>query len=96
MNKRESVLSLLDKDKQQQHIPAAFFLHFDPTCHHGQAAIDKHLEYFRYTGMDFVKSLNKEQKITMYVLLSAALMIILYAITSYFAISHHLNNLKAF
>ena len=55
MNKRESVLSLLDKDKQQQHIPAAFFLHFDPTCHHGQAAIDKHLEYFRYTGMDFVK-----------------------------------------
>lgn len=54
MNKRDSVLSLLGKGKQP-YIPAAFFLHFDPTCHHGQAAIDKHLEYFRFTGMDFVK-----------------------------------------
>jgi uroporphyrinogen decarboxylase len=36
-------------------IPAGFFLHFDPAFHHGQAAVDKHLEYFRYTGMDFVK-----------------------------------------
>ena len=55
MNKRDLVLSLLDKDKKQDCIPAAFFLHFDKRCHQGQAAVDKHLEFFRYTGMDFVK-----------------------------------------
>ncbi len=36
-------------------VPAAFFLHFDPAYHAGQAAVDKHLAYFRQTGMDFVK-----------------------------------------
>ena len=55
MNKRDLVLSLLDKDKKQEVIPAAFFLHFDKIYHRGQAAIDKHLEFFRHTGMDFVK-----------------------------------------
>ena len=55
MNKRDLVMSLLDKDKKQEVIPAAFFLHFDEVYHRGQAAIDKHLEFFRYTGMDFVK-----------------------------------------
>jgi uroporphyrinogen decarboxylase len=55
MNKRDLVLSLLDKDKKQEVIPAAFFLHFDEIYHRGQAAIDKHLEFFRYTDMDFVK-----------------------------------------
>ena len=33
----------------------AFFLHFDPSFHRGQAAVDKHLEFFRFTGMDMVK-----------------------------------------
>ncbi len=55
MNKRETVLSLLDKGKPQGSIPAAFFIHFDKAFHKGQAAIDKHLAYFRYTDMDFVK-----------------------------------------
>ncbi len=55
MNKRDLVLSLLDKDKKQEVIPAAFFLHFDEIYHRGQAAVDKHLEFFRHTGMDFVK-----------------------------------------
>jgi uroporphyrinogen decarboxylase len=55
MNKREMVLGLLDRGKKQEHIPAAFFLHFDEIYRRGQAAVDKHLEYFRYTGMDFVK-----------------------------------------
>jgi uroporphyrinogen decarboxylase len=54
MNKRDALLSLLD-NKQQTYIPAGFFIHFDPSCHFGQAAVDKHLEYFRYTGMDLVK-----------------------------------------
>jgi len=55
MNKRELVLSLLDPAILTPYIPAAFFLHFDPQYHRGQAAIDKHIEYFHYTGMDFVK-----------------------------------------
>ncbi len=55
MNKRSLVLSLLEKDKATGPVPAAFFLHFDPSFRRGQPAIDKHLEYFRYTGMDFVK-----------------------------------------
>jgi uroporphyrinogen decarboxylase len=55
MNKRDALLSLLDANRKSDFIPAGFFLHFDPAFHHGQAAVDKHLEYFRYTGMDFVK-----------------------------------------
>ncbi len=55
MNKRDVVLNLLDNNSQQQYIPAGFFIHFDKAYHQGQAAIDKHLEYFRYTGMDFIK-----------------------------------------
>jgi uroporphyrinogen decarboxylase len=55
MNKRDLVLSVLDATQPSAVVPAAFFLHFDPAFHRGQPAVDKHLEYFRYTGMDFVK-----------------------------------------
>lgn len=59
MNKRNIMLSLIDKNtapvEKNGYTPAAFFLHFDPAFHRGQPAVDKHLEYFRYTGMDFVK-----------------------------------------
>ncbi|MBN1286340.1 MAG: hypothetical protein JXB47_13160 [Anaerolineae bacterium] len=55
MNKRDAVLSLLDEHEPQAYTPAAFFLHFDPQYHRGQGAVDKHLEYFRHTQMDFVK-----------------------------------------
>ena len=54
-NKRETLLDLLDAGKKQTYIPAAFFLHFDEVYHRGPGAIEKHLEFFRYTGMDFVK-----------------------------------------
>lgn len=53
--KRDAVLSLLEPGRKPAYTPAAFFLHFDPAYHRGQAAVDKHLEYFRYTGMDLVK-----------------------------------------
>jgi uroporphyrinogen decarboxylase len=49
------MLGLLNENARQDYIPAAFFLHFDKSCHFGQAAVEKHLEYFRYTNMDFVK-----------------------------------------
>jgi uroporphyrinogen decarboxylase len=55
MNKREIMFSLLDPQKQSDTIPAAFFMHFDPTYHRNQAAVEKHLEYFHYTNMDFIK-----------------------------------------
>jgi uroporphyrinogen decarboxylase len=55
MNKRDTMLSLIHKEALSDYVPAAFFMHFDHAHHQGQAAIDKHLEFFRYTGMDFVK-----------------------------------------
>jgi uroporphyrinogen decarboxylase len=55
VNKRDVVLELLNKKPHQEYIPAAFFLHFDEPFRLGAAAVEKHLEYFRYTGMDLVK-----------------------------------------
>jgi len=55
MNKRDTVLSLVDSQTPPAYVPAAFFMHFDRAFHEGQAAIDKHLAFFRATGMDFVK-----------------------------------------
>ena len=55
MNKRDAVLGLLDAGKPQTYVPAAFFLHFDSSCHFGRAAVEKHLEFVRATGMDLVK-----------------------------------------
>ena len=54
-NKRQLVLDLLDAEKSASYVPAGFFIHFGEENHVGQTAIDKHVEYFRYTGMDFVK-----------------------------------------
>src|SRR5512139_2633982 len=55
MNKRDMILNLVNNDSTPEVIPAAFFMHFDPNYHRGQAAIDKHLDFFRATDMDFVK-----------------------------------------
>lgn len=55
MNKRDVVLSLKDGSVKTPYIPAGFFIHFEPRFHSGQAAIDKHSEFFHFTGMDFVK-----------------------------------------
>ncbi len=54
-NKRESLLRYLASDPRGGYVPAAFFLHFGPSFQTGQAAIKKHEEFFRFTGMDFVK-----------------------------------------
>ena len=53
--KRDRMLRLIHDATSPDHIPAAFFLHFDSAYHKGQAAIDRHLEFFRSTDMDFVK-----------------------------------------
>jgi uroporphyrinogen decarboxylase len=54
-DKRQLVLDLLDEGKAPGHAPAGFFIHFGADERVGQPAIDKHSEYFRFTGMDFVK-----------------------------------------
>ena len=54
-NRRDLVLSILDTNGPQTYTPAAFFLHFDPKFHQGQPAIDKHMDFFHQTDMDFVK-----------------------------------------
>jgi uroporphyrinogen decarboxylase len=61
ITKRDAVLGVLEPGKPLPYVPAAFFLHFDPSCHFGRAAVDRHLEYFRATGMDLVK-IQYEQK----------------------------------
>jgi uroporphyrinogen decarboxylase len=55
MNKRDMMLSLIQGPTSPEYVPAAFFLHFDNAYHQGQAAIEKHLEFFRATDMDFIK-----------------------------------------
>jgi uroporphyrinogen decarboxylase len=55
MNKRDALLDLIHGGSSLDYTPAAFFMHFDRAHHVGQAAVDKHLEYFRATGMDLVK-----------------------------------------
>ena len=55
MNHRDILLNLVQNNSASNYIPAAFFLHFDPAYHRGQAAVDKQLEFFHHTGMDFVK-----------------------------------------
>ena len=54
-SRREAVLGLLDPGAKPGFVPAAFFIHFDEGARLGRAAVAKHLEYFRFTGMDFVK-----------------------------------------
>lgn len=55
LNKRERMLRWLEGKGEQGYTPAAFFLHFDDQYKVGSAAAKKHLEYFNYTDMDFVK-----------------------------------------
>lgn len=55
MNSKDRVLGLLQPRTSPGPVPAAFFIHFGDEFRHGQAAIDKHLEFHDYTGMDIVK-----------------------------------------
>jgi len=54
-NKRDVLIDLVHNNATSGYIPAAFFMHFDEAHHQGQSAVDKHMEYFHYTDMDFVK-----------------------------------------
>ena len=55
ISKRDRMLQWLEGKSEAGYTPAAFFLHFDDKHRVGSAATSKHLEYFRFTDMDFVK-----------------------------------------
>lgn len=56
MTTRERMLLLADEGKPaDDYLPAAFFLHFPEDCHSGNAAVQKHIEYYRATGNDLMK-----------------------------------------
>jgi uroporphyrinogen decarboxylase len=55
MNKREMMLGLINGQAPEGYTPAAFFLHFGPQYSEGRAAVERHLQFFQHTGMDFVK-----------------------------------------
>ena len=54
-SKRDALLSLRKGGPGPGYVPAAFFMHFGEQARFGPAAVEKHLDYFRSTGMDFVK-----------------------------------------
>jgi uroporphyrinogen decarboxylase len=55
VNRRERMLSWLGGKRDPNYTPAAFFLHFGDNYKTGSAAARRHLEFFHYTDMDFVK-----------------------------------------
>jgi uroporphyrinogen decarboxylase len=57
-SKRDLMLEVLNMEAKPGYIPAAFFMHFGVK---GDAAVRAHLDYFRGTGMDFVKIQFDEQ-----------------------------------
>ena len=57
-SKRELMLDVLNMKSKPGYIPAGFFMHFGVR---GDAAVKAHLDYFRATGMDFVKIQFDEQ-----------------------------------
>jgi uroporphyrinogen decarboxylase len=54
-NKRERMMRWLNGEASPGYTPAAFFIHFGDNYKTGSAAAKRHLEYFHYTDMDFVK-----------------------------------------
>jgi uroporphyrinogen decarboxylase len=49
------MMAWLAGENMAGYTPAAFFLHFGEGYENGSAAAKRHLEFFRYTDMDFVK-----------------------------------------
>lgn len=54
-SKRDAVFDMLEGRQPTGYVPAGFFLHFGSQYHTGSAAIEKHKEFFSFTGMDIVK-----------------------------------------
>ena len=55
VNKRDVIYSLIEGKVNEDYIPSAFFVHFGEGFKTGDAAVNRHLEYFNSIDMDFVK-----------------------------------------
>ncbi len=55
VNKRDAILSLIENGKNNGYIPSGFFVHFGEKYKFNDAAVDRHLEYFKAIDMDFIK-----------------------------------------
>ena len=55
ISKRDAIFNLIHGNKNQNYTPCGFFVHFDKAFKYGDAAVNKHLEYFNAIDMDFVK-----------------------------------------
>jgi len=55
VDKREAVFNLIQTGKNQGYTPSGFFVHFGEGFKTGDAAVQKHLEYFNAVDIDFVK-----------------------------------------
>lgn len=55
INKREAVLNLIAGTGKQDYIPSGYFVHFGKGYQWGDAAVERHLEYFKAIDMDFIK-----------------------------------------
>ena len=58
MNKIERVRAALS-GAEVDHVPASFWFHFPEGQKHGEASVKAHLDYYRATGVDFVKVMNE-------------------------------------
>ncbi len=59
-SKRDLMMAVLEMAAPQSYVPAGFFMHFGVK---GDAAVRTHLDFFRGTGMDFVKIQFDEQQL---------------------------------
>ena len=57
MNKRERMLTVLS-GKQADRVPASFWHHFGPEQSEGEACVQAHLDYYKSTGIDFIKIMS--------------------------------------
>ena len=60
MNKRERIQAVLNSQPVDR-IPAGFYFHFPPSQHEGAAAVTAHLDFYRASGVDFMKVMNEHR-----------------------------------
>ena len=58
MNKIERVRAAL-AGAQVDRVPASFWFHFTPDKAHGEASVRAHLDYYRESGVDYLKVMNE-------------------------------------
>lgn len=58
MTKRQRIFNLLE-GKPVDRTPAGFWLHFPEESHHGEAAVEAHIDFMRHTDTDILKVMNE-------------------------------------